>query len=67
MASMLSILKTIININHIHVESQEIVSNAISRYGEIFEQKSIMVHARPFRRLQRRCPKCGERIEIGGV
>ncbi len=61
MASMLSILKTIININHIHVESQEIVSNAISRYGEIFEQKSILVHARPFRRLQGLCPKCGKR------
>ena len=42
------------------MESQETVSHTVNRYGESFKQESILLHARPIRRLQGLCPKCGK-------
>ena len=61
MASPLSILKDVINLKKIHVESTELVTRNIQRYGESFEQKHIVVHGRPIRRMQGLCPICGRR------
>ena len=60
MASPLTILKTSLNLNRncMHVTGCEERSVAIHRFGEIFEQTRIYVHARPFKRVQRRCPVC---------
>lgn len=60
MASMLSVLKTVLNLNHnrIHVNSCEITTATVQRYGEPFEQERIIVHARPYQRIRGLCPKC---------
>ena len=58
MASLLSILKTVINLNRVHVENQEIVTEPISRFGEVFEEQQVHVHLRPIRRYQCCCPIC---------
>lgn len=59
MASPLSVLKRVIPLNLVHVESWETVTRTVERYGESLEADEIRVHARPFRREQCRCPKCG--------
>lgn len=63
MASLLSILKNVLNINKncIHVVNCEETTVTVNRYGESFEQKRILVHARPYKRMQGRCPKCGKK------
>ena len=61
MASLLSILKKIINLNRVHVEKQEIVTFPVQRFGESFEEKQIHVHLRPIRRCQSCCPVCGKK------
>jgi transposase len=66
MASPLSVLKTVIPLNLVHVESWETVTRTIERYGEAFEVDEIRVHARPFRREQCRCPKCMRKCEKDG-
>lgn len=60
MASLLSVLKTVLNLNHnrMHVNSCEITTATVQRYGDSFEQKRIIVHARPYQRVQCLCPKC---------
>ena len=58
MASLLSILKTVINLNRVHVENQEIVTEAITSFGEVYEEQQVHVHLRPIRRHQCRCPIC---------
>lgn len=60
MASPLSILKSVLNFNHncMHVTDFEEKNVAIRRFGEVHEQTRIYVHARPFKRMQRLCPKC---------
>ena len=58
MASLLSILKNIINLNRVHVEKQEIVTVGVSHFGEIFEEKQLHVWLRPIRRYQSCCPIC---------
>ena len=63
MASPLSILKTVLNINHnrMHVTNCEQTTVTIHRFGEPYEQTRIYVHAKPYERLQRCCPVCGQR------
>ena len=60
MASPLSILKTVLNLNHnrMHVTSCETATVTVHRFGETFEQTRIYVHARPYERVQKICPVC---------
>ena len=60
MASPLSILKNVLNLNHnlIHVSSCEKETVKVHRFGETFEQTRIYVHARPYARIQKLCPVC---------
>lgn len=61
MALLLSVLKTVIKLNSILVNSYEIVQTAIHKYGEVYDQAQILVHARPYRSKQRKCPVCGRK------
>ena len=61
MASLLSILKNIINLNRVHVEKQGIVKVPVQRFGEIFEEKQIHIRLRPIRRYQNCCPICKQK------
>ena len=60
MASLLSILKTVLNLNHncMHVTSCETATVTVHRFGETFEQTRIYVHARPYERARKLCPFC---------
>ena len=60
MASPLTILKTVLNLNHncMHVTDCEESTVTVHRFGEEFEQTQIMVHARPYKRVQNLCPIC---------
>lgn len=60
MASPLTILKTVLNLNHnrMHVTDYEETTVTVHRFGEEFEQTQIMVHARPYKRVQNLCPVC---------
>ena len=60
MASLLSILKTVLNLNHncMHVTSCETATVTVHRFGETFEQTRIYVHARPYERARKLCPVC---------
>ena len=60
MASPLSILKTVLNLNHnrMHVTNCETATVTVHRFGETFEQTRIYVHARPYERVQKLCPVC---------
>jgi len=60
MASLLSVLKTVLNLKHnlMHVCNCEITTAQVRKYGETHEQERIIVHARPYQRVQRLCPKC---------
>ena len=55
MASPLSILKTVLNLNHnrMHVTSFETATVTVHRFGETCEQTRIYVHARPYKRVQK--------------
>ena len=63
MASPLTILKNVLNFKHsrMHVSGWEEREETIHRYGETYQQKQICVHARPYKRIQGRCPICGEK------
>ena len=58
-SSILSILKDVLKLNCMHVNSCEKETVHISRNKETFEQTRIIVNARPFKRKQMICPKCG--------
>lgn len=58
MASLLSILKTVINLNRVHVENQDLVNIQAKRYGTVFEETQLHVHLRPIKRYQCCCPVC---------
>jgi len=66
MASMLSVLKTVIPLNRMHVEGWETATRTVERFGEAFAQDVIVVHARPFKRVQCQCPVCRKRCERDG-
>ena len=56
-----SILTKVLTLNNMHVKSCELEKVLVSRDNEIFEQQRIIVHARPIKRLQSICPKCGRK------
>ena len=60
MASPLTILKTVLNLNHnyMHVTECEEKVVTVHRFGESFLKTRIYVHARPFKRVQGLCPIC---------
>ena len=60
MASPLSILKSVLNLNHnrMHVTNCEQAEVTIHRYGETHRQTRIYVHVRPYTRVQKLCPVC---------
>ena len=58
MASLLSILKSVINLNRVHIEKRDIVTVPAKRFGEIFEEQQIHLWLRPIQRYQNRCPVC---------
>ncbi len=60
MASPLTILKSVLNLNHncMHVTDCEEKTVTVHRFGETFEQTRIYVHAKPFKRVQDLCPVC---------
>ena len=60
MASPLSILKSVLNLNknRIHVTGLEERTVPVHRNCEVHEQKRIYVNARPFKRIQGCCPIC---------
>ena len=66
MASPLSILKTVLNLNHnrMHVTSCETATVTGQRYGETFEQTWIYVHAKPYKRIQKLCPICMKKCPV---
>ena len=63
MASPLSILKSVLNLNHnrMHVTNCEQAEVTIHRYGETHRQTRICVHVRPYTRVQKLCPVCRKR------
>ena len=61
MASLLSILKDVLKLNCMHVDSCEKDIVTVSRYNEPFEQERIIVHARPHKSMASRCPICGRK------
>ena len=60
MVSPLSILKSVLNLNHncMHVCNCEKVLVNVHRFGEVHEQLEIHVHAQPYKRVQGLCPVC---------
>lgn len=58
MASPISILKSVLDLNHTVIESQEILNCTVHKYGETHDQQQLLVHCRPFKKLQGRCPFC---------
>ncbi len=60
MVSPLSILKSVLNLNHnrMHISSCETETVTVHRFGETFEKTRIFVHARPYERIQKCCPIC---------
>ncbi len=64
MASLLSILRNILNLNRVHVGKQEIVTVPVSLCVENFEERRLRIHLRPIRRYQSHCPIC--RIQCRG-
>ena len=63
MASSLSILKTCLDLNSscMHVKSVESCIVHFQRYKEPVEKIAIKVHARPIKRVAKRCPICKKR------
>lgn len=61
MALSLSVLKNVLNLNSVVIESVETVRATVRKYGEDHEKKQILIHARPYKNQCRRCIYCGER------
>ena len=66
MALPITILKNILNLNLMHVEKCEEAIVTHQAYGETYEQLSIFVHARPFKRSQCLCPICKQKCILNG-
>ena len=58
MASLLSILKRVVNLNSVHVENQDLVTVQVQHFGEWHDEQQIHVHLRPIKRYQGCCPEC---------
>ena len=66
MALPITIFKNIIDFKSMHIEKTEIDTCSVHAYGEVHEQKRILIHARPFIRDQERCPICGQKCVKDG-
>lgn len=53
-----TILKNTLKLNLMHIEKIEEEDFLVEAYGEFHQQTRIIVHARPFKRTQCRCPEC---------
>ena len=62
MASLISITKKVYNINNTHIDRVERTERVITKFGEEHTVARINVYARPYRREQCRCPKCGRKF-----
>ena len=58
MASLLSILKNILNINSTFLDNHKLVTVPVSKFGENFKEKQLHLHVRPILRYQGCCPIC---------
>ena len=58
MASQLSILKNILNLNRVHIENEKIVTVSAQHFGEIHEEKQLHINLRPYKKDQCQCPVC---------
>ena len=66
MALPISILKNVLNLNLMHVEKCEEAVTTYQAYGETYEQPSLFVHARPFKKKQCLCPICKQKCVLNG-
>ena len=66
MALPITILKNVLNLNLLHIEKCEEAITTYQAYGETYEQPSIFVHARPFKRSQCLCPICKQKCVMNG-
>lgn len=58
MASGISVIVKALNIKKMHVDRVEVKEDKAQMLGEEYIRKEIDVHARPFKKIQRRCPAC---------
>ena len=61
MAPDTSIMAKLLNVNGMHIEKVEVQGDYREKNKEIWIYEKVVVHARPFERLQKRCPCCGLR------
>lgn len=66
MALPITILKNVLDFNLMHIEKVEMATVKIRAYGEVHDQERILVHARPFKRTQCKCPICGNKCVKDG-
>ena len=66
MALPITILKNVLNLNLMHIEKCEEAVTTYPAYGETYEQPSIFVYARPFKRSQCLCPICKQKCVMNG-
>ena len=66
MALPITILKKVLNLNLMHIEKCEPGITTFQAYGKTFEQPSIFVQARPFKKTQCRCPICMQKCAMNG-
>ena len=66
MALPITILKNALNLNLMHIKKCEEAVTTFQAYGETYEQPSIYVYARPFKRSQCLCPICKKKCVKNG-
>lgn len=66
MALPITILKNVLKLNLMHVEKCEEAVTTYQAYGETYQQPSIFVYARPFKKNQCLCPKCKKKCILNG-
>ena len=64
MASAISVIVKALNINGMHVNHVEYCQGNARMYNEIYSRDHIEVHARPYKRIRRRCPCCGRQCPV---
>ena len=66
MALPITIFKNILDFKCMHIEKAENETRTIQAYGELWDQDIVVISARPFKRLQCRCPICGNKCVKDG-
>lgn len=62
----ITILKNVLSFNLMHIEKCEMTTATVQAYGETHEQTQVIVHARPYKRTQGRCPVCRKKCAMNG-